>query len=134
MISRQQIACLAWLSSFDFIPKKIKTSICFSLKHYFPYYLEVETIEAVALFDYTGRTDKELSFKKNQLIYIYKKMNQEWWQGYLAGGSESGYVPDGYIKLRTRYQILTNKKEHFRTSFSLFLDVVIQHPWKIFLH
>jgi SLIT-ROBO Rho GTPase activating protein len=63
----------------------------------------VETIEAVALFDYIGRTDKELSFKKNQRIYIYKKMNQEWWQGYLAGGTESGYVPDGYIKLKTRF-------------------------------
>jgi hypothetical protein len=29
-------------------------------------------------------------------------MNHEWWQGYLAGGNESGYVPDGYIKLKTR--------------------------------
>ncbi|CAF4714941.1 unnamed protein product, partial [Rotaria magnacalcarata] len=28
-------------------------------------------------------------------------MNQEWWQGCLAGGNESGYVPDGYIKLKT---------------------------------
>ncbi|CAF0756913.1 unnamed protein product [Adineta steineri] len=63
---------------------------------------EVETIEAVALFDYVGRTDKELSFKKNQIIYIFKKMNHEWWQGYLAGGNESGYVPDGYIKLKAR--------------------------------
>ncbi|CAM4782253.1 unnamed protein product [Rotaria magnacalcarata] len=63
---------------------------------------EVETIEAVALFDYVGRTEKELSFKKNQIIYIFKRMNQEWWQGCLAGGNESGYVPDGYIKLKTR--------------------------------
>ncbi|CAF4073687.1 unnamed protein product, partial [Rotaria magnacalcarata] len=62
---------------------------------------EVETIEAVALFDYVGRTEKELSFKKNQIIYIFKRMNQEWWQGCLAGGNESGYVPDGYIKLKT---------------------------------
>ncbi|CAF0756281.1 unnamed protein product [Adineta steineri] len=29
-------------------------------------------------------------------------MNHEWWQGYLAGGNESGYVPDGYIKLKAR--------------------------------
>jgi SLIT-ROBO Rho GTPase activating protein len=63
----------------------------------------VEMIEAVALFDYVGRTDKELSFKKNQIIYIFKKMNHEWWQGYLAGGNESGYVPDGYIKLKERF-------------------------------
>jgi SLIT-ROBO Rho GTPase activating protein len=66
-------------------------------------FLEVEMIEAVALFDYIGRTDKELSFKKNQIIYIFKKMNHEWWQGYLAGGNESGYVPDGYIKLKARF-------------------------------
>jgi SLIT-ROBO Rho GTPase activating protein len=64
--------------------------------------VEVEAMEAVALFDYVGRTDKELSFKRNQTIFIYKKMNHEWWQGCLAGGNESGYVPDGYIKLRTR--------------------------------
>ncbi|CAF0862814.1 unnamed protein product [Rotaria sordida] len=63
---------------------------------------EVETIEAVALFDYVGRTEKELSFKKNQIIYIFKRMNHEWWQGCLAGGNESGYVPDGYIKPKTR--------------------------------
>jgi SLIT-ROBO Rho GTPase activating protein len=65
--------------------------------------LEVETIEAVALFDYIGRTDKELSFKKNQIIFIFKKMNHEWWQGCLAGGNESGYVPDGYFKLNGRF-------------------------------
>lgn len=75
-------------------------------------------IEAVALFDYTGRTEKELSFKKNQLIYIYKKMNQEWWQGYLAGGHESGYVPDGYIKLRARYEC-RKKKKSYSTDFIL---------------
>lgn len=64
--------------------------------------LEVESAEAVALFDYVGRTEKELSFKRYQLIHIYKKMNHEWWQGCLAGGNELGYVPDGYIKLKVR--------------------------------
>ena len=59
--------------------------------------------EAVALFDYAGRTEKELSFKKDQTIYIFKRMNREWWQGYLAGGNELGYVPDGYITLKTRF-------------------------------
>lgn len=62
----------------------------------------METIEAVALFDYVGRTDKELSFKKHQTIYIFKKMNHEWWQGCVAGGHELGYVPDGYIRLKTK--------------------------------
>ncbi|CAF3949121.1 unnamed protein product [Rotaria magnacalcarata] len=79
---------------------------------------EVETIEAVALFDYVGRTEKELSFKKNQIIYIFKRMNQEWWQGCLAGGNESGYVPDGYIKLKTSPPISQSKPDCCRSRSS----------------
>ncbi|CAF3685098.1 unnamed protein product [Rotaria socialis] len=63
---------------------------------------EMEMVEAVALFDYSGRTNKELSFKKDQSIFIYKKMNHEWWLGHIAGGSQSGFIPDGYIKLKSR--------------------------------
>ncbi|CAF1033934.1 unnamed protein product [Rotaria sordida] len=62
----------------------------------------MEMVEAVALFDYNGRTNKELSFKKNQIIFIYKKMNHEWWLGHIAGGNQSGFIPDGYIKLKSR--------------------------------
>ena len=62
----------------------------------------MEMVEAVALFDYNGRTNKELTFRKNQIIYIYKKMNREWWLGHLASGNQSGFVPDGYIKLKSR--------------------------------
>ncbi|CAF3283852.1 unnamed protein product [Rotaria socialis] len=62
----------------------------------------MEMVEAVALFDYSGRTNKELSFKKDQSIFIYKKMNHEWWLGHIAGGSQSGFIPDGYIKLKSR--------------------------------
>lgn len=89
-------------------------------------------IEAVALFDYTGRTEKELSFKKNQLIYIYKKLNQEWWQGYLAGGHESGYVPDGYIKLRARFERTRERKRNCLMFCDL--DDEILHLFKIMLH
>ncbi|CAF4519479.1 unnamed protein product [Rotaria sp. Silwood1] len=59
-------------------------------------------VEAVALFDYNGRTYKELSFKKNQTLFIHKKMNHEWWLGHIAGGNQSGFIPDGYIKLKSR--------------------------------
>ena len=89
-------------------------------------------IEAVALFDYTGRTDKELSFKKNQRIYIFKKMNQEWWQGYLAGGSESGYVPDGYIKLKARS--VRRKEDIEEGKIHFVLDVEILHRFHIIHH
>lgn len=74
-------------------------------------------VEAVALFDYNGRTNKELSFKKDQTIYIYKKMNHEWWLGHLAGGSQSGYIPDGYIKLKSRFVIIIT---HLFFSYGFF--------------
>ncbi|CAF1647633.1 unnamed protein product [Adineta ricciae] len=73
---------------------------------------EAEMIEALALFDYNGRIDKELSFKKGQTIFIIKKMNHEWWQGYLAGGNELGYVPDGYIKLKPKHRDSTPSRNH----------------------
>ena len=93
--------------------------------------LEVETTEAVALFDYVGRTDKELSFKKNQTILIFKKMNHEWWQGCLAGTNDLGYVPDGYIKMKTKsFQI-----ERFSTvqlTFFFVLDDVILLQFNVY--
>ena len=64
----------------------------------FYFFLEMEMVEAVALFDYHGRTHRELSFQKNQLIFISKQMNSEWWFGYLPSTNQSGYIPNGYIK------------------------------------
>jgi SLIT-ROBO Rho GTPase activating protein len=63
----------------------------------------MEMVEAVALFDYNGRTNKELSFKTNQIIYIYKKINPQWWLGHIAGKNQSGFIPDGYIKLKSKF-------------------------------
>jgi SLIT-ROBO Rho GTPase activating protein len=64
---------------------------------------EMEMMKAVALFDYNGRTNKELSFKTNQIIYIYKKINHQWWFGYIAGRNQSGFIPDSYIKLKSKF-------------------------------
>jgi len=63
----------------------------------------MEMMKAVALFDYNGRTNKELSFKINQIIYIYKKINPQWWLGHIAGKNQSGFIPDGYIKLKSKF-------------------------------
>ena len=57
----------------------------------------------MALFDYNGRTDKELSFRKNQVIFIHKKLNHQWWIGYIAGENRSGFIPDSYIKLKSKF-------------------------------
>ncbi|CAF1053574.1 unnamed protein product, partial [Didymodactylos carnosus] len=65
---------------------------------------ETEAIEALAQFNYCGRTDKELSFKKNDTIYIYRRISNEWWQGHLLNG-QMGCVPDKYIKFKKRRRI-----------------------------
>ncbi len=91
----------------------------------------MEMMEAVALFDYNGRTKKELSFKTNQIIYIYKKINLQWWLGHIAGKNQSGFIPDGYIKLKSKcvlqFPLFTYKN-------LLFLDAEIQLLFNIYLH
>ena len=85
------------------------------------YFLKIETYatEAIALFDYKGRSDKELSFKKGSLLAIKGQLSADWWQGSLITSQSNttpklGYIPDKYIALRS------NKR---KTSNSLSLNL-----------
>ena len=51
--------------------------------------------EATALYDFTGRTDRELSFKKGDNLLLYTKASPEWWEGAFAG--KEGLVPANYV-------------------------------------
>uniref|UniRef100_A0A8C4ICE5 SLIT-ROBO Rho GTPase-activating protein 3 n=1 Tax=Dicentrarchus labrax TaxID=13489 RepID=A0A8C4ICE5_DICLA len=42
---------------------------------------EVEQIEAIAKFDYVGRSPRELSFKKGASLLLYLRASQDWWEG-----------------------------------------------------
>uniref|UniRef100_A0A8C2WF89 SLIT-ROBO Rho GTPase activating protein 3 n=1 Tax=Cyclopterus lumpus TaxID=8103 RepID=A0A8C2WF89_CYCLU len=42
---------------------------------------EVEQIEAIAKFDYMGRTPRELSFKKGASLLLYHRASEDWWEG-----------------------------------------------------
>uniref|UniRef100_A0A8C4HX63 SLIT-ROBO Rho GTPase activating protein 3 n=1 Tax=Dicentrarchus labrax TaxID=13489 RepID=A0A8C4HX63_DICLA len=42
---------------------------------------EVEQIEAIAKFDYVGRTPRELSFKKGASLLLYHRASEDWWEG-----------------------------------------------------
>lgn len=69
--------------------------------------------EAVALYDYKGRSEKELSFKKGAQLAIRGQLSTDWWQGSLIiqpGNNSSntnttplkvGYIPDKYIAFRS---------------------------------
>ncbi|XP_062825833.1 SLIT-ROBO Rho GTPase-activating protein 3 isoform X4 [Anolis carolinensis] len=56
---------------------------------------EVEQIEAIAKFDYIGRSPRELSFKKGASLLLYHRASEDWWEGRHNG--VDGLIPHQYI-------------------------------------
>uniref|UniRef100_A0A674IQT5 SLIT-ROBO Rho GTPase-activating protein 2 n=1 Tax=Terrapene triunguis TaxID=2587831 RepID=A0A674IQT5_9SAUR len=56
---------------------------------------ECEPIEAIAKFDYIGRTARELSFKKGASLLLYQRASDDWWEGRHNG--VDGLIPHQYI-------------------------------------
>uniref|UniRef100_A0A8C8SAI0 SLIT-ROBO Rho GTPase-activating protein 2 n=1 Tax=Pelusios castaneus TaxID=367368 RepID=A0A8C8SAI0_9SAUR len=56
---------------------------------------ECEPIEAIAKFDYIGRTARELSFKKGASLLLYHRASDDWWEGRHNG--VDGLIPHQYI-------------------------------------
>ncbi|XP_038551600.1 SLIT-ROBO Rho GTPase-activating protein 2 isoform X3 [Micropterus salmoides] len=56
---------------------------------------ECDPIEAIARFDYSGRTSRELSFKKGASLLLYQRASDDWWEGQHNG--VDGLVPHQYI-------------------------------------
>ncbi|KAM5238663.1 SLIT-ROBO Rho GTPase-activating protein 2 isoform 2-T2 [Ctenodactylus gundi] len=56
---------------------------------------ECEPIEAIARFDYVGRTARELSFKKGASLLLYQRASDDWWEGRHNG--IDGLIPHQYI-------------------------------------
>uniref|UniRef100_A0A8C7RIJ3 SLIT-ROBO Rho GTPase activating protein 1b n=1 Tax=Oncorhynchus mykiss TaxID=8022 RepID=A0A8C7RIJ3_ONCMY len=51
-------------------------------------------------FDYTGRSGRELSFKKGVTLQLFQRASHDWWEGRLNG--THGLVPHQYITLKDR--------------------------------
>ena len=56
--------------------------------------------EAEALYDFRGRTERELSFKKGDILILFEKVSADWWEG--ACSEQEGLIPDKYIIIRQR--------------------------------
>uniref|UniRef100_A0A672ICP2 SLIT-ROBO Rho GTPase-activating protein 1 n=1 Tax=Salarias fasciatus TaxID=181472 RepID=A0A672ICP2_SALFA len=54
-----------------------------------------EQIEAIAKFDYVGRSPRELSFKKGASLLLYLRASEDWWEGRHNG--VDGLIPHQYI-------------------------------------
>uniref|UniRef100_A0A4W4E9G4 SLIT-ROBO Rho GTPase-activating protein 2 n=1 Tax=Electrophorus electricus TaxID=8005 RepID=A0A4W4E9G4_ELEEL len=59
---------------------------------------EGEPVEAVAKFDYVGRSGRELSFKKGALLLLFQRASEDWWEGQHNG--TDGLIPHQYITLQ----------------------------------
>lgn len=57
-------------------------------------------MEAVARFDYVGRSGRELSFKKGASLQLYQRASHDWWEGRHNGNH--GLVPHQYIVVKDR--------------------------------
>ncbi|XP_056000092.1 SLIT-ROBO Rho GTPase-activating protein 1-like isoform X8 [Ostrea edulis] len=60
--------------------------------------LDAQIFEAVALYDFEGRTERELSFKKHDTLLVYHRVSSDWWEGLYQG--KEGLIPDRYINLK----------------------------------
>lgn len=56
---------------------------------------ELEQIEAIAKFDYVGRSPRELSFKKGASLLLYLRASEDWWEG--RHNAVDGLIPHQYI-------------------------------------
>uniref|UniRef100_A0A8C4W6C7 SLIT-ROBO Rho GTPase activating protein 3 n=1 Tax=Gopherus evgoodei TaxID=1825980 RepID=A0A8C4W6C7_9SAUR len=91
---------------------------------------EVEQIEAIAKFDYIGRSLRELSFKKGASLLLYHRASEDWWEGRHNG--VDGLIPHQYIVVQDITVLLnTYMKElsqQYRQTISDIHCCIILHP------
>ena len=51
----------------------------------------------VGKYDYSSRTDDDLSFKKGDLLYILNTDEGDWWYAKSKDTHQEGYIPNNYI-------------------------------------
>lgn len=64
---------------------------------------ECEPVEAIARFDYVGRSARELSFKKGASLLLYHRASEDWWEGRHNG--IDGLVPHQYIVVQDMWVV-----------------------------
>ncbi|MEQ2208935.1 hypothetical protein XENOCAPTIV_019891 [Xenoophorus captivus] len=64
---------------------------------------EFEPIEAIAKYDYVGRTSRELSFKKGASLLLYMRASEDWWEGRHSG--VDGLIPHQYIVVQDMVRV-----------------------------
>lgn len=63
-----------------------------------PCFSEAEPVEAIAKFDYVGRSGRELTFKKGATLMLFQRVSEDWWEGRHNG--IDGLIPHQYVTLQ----------------------------------
>uniref|UniRef100_A0A667Y648 SLIT-ROBO Rho GTPase activating protein 3 n=1 Tax=Myripristis murdjan TaxID=586833 RepID=A0A667Y648_9TELE len=71
---------------------------------------ELEQIEAIAKFDYVGRSPRELSFKKGASLLLYLRASEDWWEGRHNG--VDGLIPHQYIVVQDMDDAFSDSVAH----------------------
>ena len=53
----------------------------------------------VTLYDFTGRSNQELSFKKGDILQVTEKKFTDWWYGMDSDGRQ-GFIPVNYVEIQ----------------------------------
>lgn len=77
---------------------------------------ESDTMEATAQFDFSARSNRELSFRKGDTVILKKQVSNDWWQGTING--KDGLVPDKYISLKIKDEDREKSSDHLKSSSS----------------
>lgn len=51
----------------------------------------------VGKYDYSSRTDDDLSFKKGDLLYVINTDEGDWWFARSKSTGQEGYIPNNYV-------------------------------------
>ena len=51
----------------------------------------------VAKYDYSARTDGDLSIQRGDLLYIMNSDDEDWWLARAKHSGQEGYIPSNYV-------------------------------------
>ncbi|XP_075971640.1 uncharacterized protein LOC142973624 isoform X14 [Anticarsia gemmatalis] len=71
-------------------------------------YDEADKVIAKALYTFNGQTNRELSFRKGELIHVRRQIDSNWYEGELHG--RIGLFPYNYVEIQKGDAVQTPKK------------------------
>uniref|UniRef100_A0A8C1LTD4 SLIT-ROBO Rho GTPase-activating protein 2 n=1 Tax=Cyprinus carpio TaxID=7962 RepID=A0A8C1LTD4_CYPCA len=72
-------------------------------------FMHGEPVEAIAKFDYVGRSGRELTFKKGATLLLFQRASEDWWEGRHNG--IDGLIPHQYVTDEAMSDTLSQKAD-----------------------